>query len=734
MLDESSARIILLVAPAGYGKTTLLAQWAEQCAPRAAWVSVDDRDNDPAVLLAHLVAAIDRIEPIDPGIYGALAAASAAVTVPRRLVRAIAAMDQPVAIVLDHVEALTNPECEDAVTNLALGLPPGSQVAIGSRDRLPLPAARLRAQGGIIEIGPGDLAMDEREAPALLAGAGVDLPDDDVRDLVRRTEGWPAGLYLAALAVSSAVPGSPRPDAALTFPDDDRFVGDYLRAEILDRASPAEASFLTRTSILEAMSGPLCDATLAVRGSRQRLEDLEDRNLLVVPLDHRREWYRYHHLFRALLAAELRRREPEIVPDLHLRAAEWCEAHGQPEIAIDHAQAAEDADGVARLVLALANDVWSSGRADTVHRWLQWFDDRGLAERYPGIAVHGALMLALMGRPGDTERWALAAERAPATGTLPDGNTVEAMVAYMRALLARDGVVRMRLDAQASLDGLVPASGYRATMLHTEGVSYLLEGDPERADPEFARALAVAEAAGMLPFVPLVLAERGIAALARDDLDLAAAFADRATAIMAPRTFDDYWTSGLVYAWLARVALARGDVDAGREHVARAARLRHLLTYALPVVSAQALIGMAHAYAALGDAAGARAVLRQVRDIFHQRPDLGALPAEADDLGSRLDTSRSEVPGASSLTTAELRLLPLLPTHLTFPEIGERLHVSRFTVKTQAISIYRKLGVTSRGGAIERLYDLGLLASASVGASAVMTATAAARANAAAQR
>ncbi len=519
--------VISVVAPAGYGKTTLLAQWAERCAPRAAWVSVDDRDNDPAVLLAHLVAAIDRIEPIDPGIYGALAAASAAVTVPRRLVRAIAAMDQPVAIVLDHVEALTNPECQDAVTNLALGLPPGSQVAIGSRDRLPLPAARLHAQGGIIEIGPGDLAMDEREAPALLAGAGVDLPDDDVRDLVRRTEGWPAGLYLAALAVSSAVPGSPRPDAALTFPDDDRFVGDYLRAEILDRASPAEASFLTRTSILEAMSGPLCDATLAVRGSRQRLEDLEDRNLLVVPLDHRREWYRYHHLFRALLAAELRRREPEIVPDLHLRAAEWCEAHGQPEIAIDHAQAAEDADGVARLVLALANDVWSSGRADTVHRWLQWFDDRGLAERYPGIAVHGALMLALMGRPGDTERWALAAERAPATGTLPDGNTVEAMVAYMRAILARDGVERMRLDARAALDGLAPGSAYRATMLHTEGVSYLLEGDPERADPPFARALAVAEAAGMLPFVPLVLAERGIAALARDDVDMAAALTDR---------------------------------------------------------------------------------------------------------------------------------------------------------------------------------------------------------------
>ncbi len=472
------------------------------------------------------------------------------------------------------------------------------------------------------------------------------------------------------------------------------------------------------------MSGPLCDATLAVSGSRQRLEDLEDRNLLVVPLDHRREWYRYHHLFRALLAAELRRREPGLVPELHLRAAEWCEAHGQPEIAVDHAQAAGDADRVARLVLQLANTVWSSGRADTVHRWLQWFDDHDLVGRYPGIAVHGSLMLALMGRPSETERWALEAERAPATGTLPDGTTVEAMVAYMRAVLARDGVDRMRQDARAALDGLAPGSAYRATMLHTEGVSYLLEGEPERADAVLARALAVADSTGMLPFVPVVLAERGLAALARGDGDQAAALAERAAAIMAPGRFGDYWTSGLVYAWLARVALGRGDIDAGRDHVARAARLRHLLTYALPVVSAQALIGMAHAYTALGDAAGARAVLRQVRDIFQQRPQLGLLVTEADDIRRRLDTVRSEAPGASSLTTAELRLLPLLPTHLTFREIGERLHVSRFTVKTQAISVYRKLGVSSRSDAIDRLYEIGLLESASVGASAVATATA----------
>ena len=173
--------------------------------------------------------------------------------------------------------------------------------------------------------------------------------------------------------------------------------------------------------------------------------------------------------------------------------------------------------------------------------------------------------------------------------------------------------------------------------------------------------------------------------------------------------FDDYWTSALVYAWMARVASHLGDVAAGREYVARAARLRRLLSYALPVVSVQALLEMARAYVALADPAGGRAVLRQINDILRQRPELGILPRQADVLRGMLDAIRGGVPGASSLTTAELRLLPLLQTHLTFREIGERLYVSRHTVKTQAISVYRKLGVSSRSEAITRMHELGLL-------------------------
>ena len=336
-LLASNAPVISVVAPPGYGKTTVLAQWAERKGRAVGWVSVDDHDNDPAVLLTYIAVALDRIERISPTVFRALASSGAGMEVARRLASAMAAMDRPVTLVVDHLEALTNRECLDTIALLAVSLPARSQLAIGSRDVLPLPEARLRAQGGIVEVGVDDLAMTSDEASTMLREAEVELADDDVRELVLRTEGWPAGLYLGALATRA---GGTRAGIGVTFTGDDRYMGDYLRSEFLDRVSPSDVSFLTQTSILERMSGPLCDATLGVTRSSEVLEQLERRNLLVVPLDRRREWYRYHHLFRQLLLSELRRREPEMVDELHARAATWYERNGMPEAAVDHAQAA----------------------------------------------------------------------------------------------------------------------------------------------------------------------------------------------------------------------------------------------------------------------------------------------------------------------------------------------------------------------------------------------------------
>ena len=214
--------------------------------------------------------------------------------------------------------------------------------------------------------------MGPAEARSLLKGAGVEASEAALRDLLQRTEGWPAGLYIAALAIKS---GSQPSSAGLTFTGDDVYMGDYLRSELLDRISAAEASFLTRTSVLNQMCGPLCDAILGEQGSGAVLEQMEARNLLVVPLDRRREWYRYHHLLRDLLRSELLRREPDLVQDLHFRAAAWFEANAMPEMAIDHARTAGDYDRVARLILQLQQPVWGSGRVETVVRWMEWLRD-----------------------------------------------------------------------------------------------------------------------------------------------------------------------------------------------------------------------------------------------------------------------------------------------------------------------------------------------------------------------
>jgi LuxR family transcriptional regulator, maltose regulon positive regulatory protein len=706
LLASDTVPVVCVVAPAGYGKTTLLAQWAEREPRPVAWVAVDQRDNDPVVLLTYIAVALDRVEPIDPRIVRGLVGPGASIlgAVPR-LAAAMATMTQPVALVLDHLELLENQECLDLVAELAAQLPAGSQLLVASRARPPLPVALLRAQGRVLELGAEQLAMDHRDARALLEGAGVELDHAAVNELVARTEGWPVGLYLAALAHKA---GGPRRHAWAGFTGDDRFMADYLRSELLGKLPPELLSFLTRTAVLERMCGPLCDAVLDTTGSSDVLTWLEESNLLLVPLDRQQRWYRYHQLFRELLLAELGRREPELIPELHARAASWCEANGLPESAIDHAQAAGDADRVARLVWKLAMPAYGAGRVDTTRRWFGWFEDQDLLGRYPEVAVLGAWLHALVGQPVAAERWADAAESGPATGTLPDGSTVQSYRALLRALLCRHGVDQMRADTQAALDELSPGSQWRPTAQLLEGICYLLAGEADGADWMLARAVEVATEAGALPVAAIALAERSLVAMHQQDWKQAAILAEQAQAVVRAGELEGFVASALVHAVAARVAVHQGDVPRVQEQLALATRLRPLLTYALPYLAVQTLLELGRACLALDDAAGVRVLLRQARDVLRRRPDLGILPTQVEELWSKLDTSRGGITGVSSLTTAELRLLPLLPTYLTFAEIGERLCISQHTVKSHATSMYRKLGVSSRGQAIQRLQELGL--------------------------
>jgi LuxR family transcriptional regulator, maltose regulon positive regulatory protein len=705
-LASTDAPVTAIIAPAGYGKTTLLAQWAERHEAPVAWVSVDDADNDPAVLCAYLAAAVDRIEPVGGPVFAALASHRPPVTLVTRLLAALEACSQPIALALDHVESLTNPACIDLISAIAARLPSQARLVLCSRQSGQLPLSRLRVEGRLMEIGVGDLALDLTEASGLMEGVGLQLETEDVEELVAHTEGWPAGLYLAALALRA---GPAQPESLLTLTGESRFLSDYLQAEILDRVSPEDAAFLIRTSMLEALNGSLCDAALDTHGSADRLRQMEARNLLVVALDGHRGWYRYHRLLRELLRAELDRQDPEAVRELHRRAAGWCEAHGAAEHALHYAQAAGDTDQVTRLLSGLFQPVWASGRADTVMRWLQWLADQDLLDLHPALAVHGSLMYALMGRPVEAEMWWTAAERSLVMTDLPDGSSMESLLAYLRAFLCREGIAAMRSDASISYRGLGPTSPYRASMLYAEGLAASLDGSLDEADSIFARALEAARVHGATPVAAMVLAARGVIAAERDDWGAATELGEQAIALLGDGTFDEYWTSALVFAWGARVASRAGQTELAHERLACAARLRPLLTYALPVVSVQVLVEMARTYTALADPAGARAVLRQARDILQQRPDLGTLGPQVEQLRAELDSAASARGGASSLTAAELRVLPLLATHLSLREIADRLYVSRNTVKSQTISVYRKLGVSSRSEAITRLHELGLL-------------------------
>jgi LuxR family transcriptional regulator, maltose regulon positive regulatory protein len=700
---SSNEPVITVVAPPGYGKTTLLAQWARQLGS-VAWVSCEHSDNDPVALWSHVLAALDRIEPVSAQATALLAASGGGVDVVPRLVAYMSAMRRPVAVVLDHLELVTSPQCTTSIAEFALRVPNDWRLALASRDTVPIPVSRLRLARQIAEIGIDHLAMSTDEAAALLRGAGATVSAAETNELVKRTEGWPAGLYLAALAIKSGARAT-----GFSFTGDDRLVDDYLRTELLARLSPSQARFLMRTAILDQMSGPLCDAVLGGKGSARMLEELERHNLLVVPLDRRGEWYRYHHLLRELLLAELRRDGPQILSKLHSRAASWYEENGMAESAVEHADAARDTDRVARLVLHLMQPVWASGRIETVRGWMELLDKRPRVRYYAAIAAHGALIFALLGRAQEAERWVGVAESFPASGTLPDGSTVASTLAYLRAILCREGPAVMREDAALALQGLSPASPYRAAMLHSEAMSWLLEGNLDRADTLLNHAYDVATGFGIEPMAAMVLAEQSLVAAQRKQWAAVDSLLRRAVKIVDAGHFDAYWTSALVFAAAGHSAARRGDMREARQAVRRAARLRPLLTYALPVVSLQALLELARTYLALVDPAGARAVLQQAHEILRRRPDLGTLATAVERLQARVEqiTAAAAV-GSSSLTTAELRLLPLLPTHLSFPEIAERLFVSRHTVKSQAQSVYRKLGVSSRGAAVEVIAELNM--------------------------
>jgi LuxR family maltose regulon positive regulatory protein len=705
-----SCPIVSVVAPAGYGKTTLLSQWAQGNDQAFAWVSVDEADNDPKVLLAYLAEALDAVEPVDRRVFDALTSPGSSVpgSVVPRLGSAFSSMTTPVVLIVDDVHMLHDWECRTALSMLADHVPGGSQLVLAGRAEPPLRTARLRAEGRILEIGPDDLMLTREEASALLRNLDLTFGEDDLTALYQQTEGWAAGLYLAALYLKEG--GSLR-GAAVSFTGDDRFIDQYLESEMLSRISAGQRMFLTRSAALERLSGPLCDAVLGTSGSAATLAALAQSNLLLVPLDRRGEWYRYHHLFRDMLLAQLARLEPGLVPVLHRRAAEWYQRAEEPGEALGYWMKAGEVDAAALLVGALAFPAYQQGRVTTVERWFGWLEDHGAMDRHPAVAVLAAVLSAVTGKPADAERWARVVEQGVITANLPDGSaSIEPWLALLRALLCRDGVDQMRADAEFAATTFAPGSFWRSTPVVALGIAHLMADDPDRADVLFEDTVAEAQAGGGATDACIALAERSLLAIANGGWDLAERHLSQARSLARKARIEDYPPITILYAVAARIALHQNDQSRARAELTRAQRLRPALTYALPHLAVQARIVLARCHLTLFDSAAARTLLQEADQILTRRPGLGAFVQQAKDLRAELSQSGgSFAQGASSLTAAELRLLPMLATHLSFPEIAQELFLSRHTVKSEAISLYRKLGVASRSRAVTRSRELGLL-------------------------
>ena len=669
--------LALLVAPAGYGKTTTLLEWAQHDERPFAWVALHRADDDAD----HL--------------RGSVARATAPLT----------GRGRDFVLVLDDVQVLRSRGAIDVLAALVEDPPEGAQLVLASRCEPPLPLGRLRAHREVLDLTPRDFVMTRGEAAALLELAGAELTAADVDALVRRTEGWPAGLYLAAVSLRD------QPDTAAAvarFGGSDRIVSDYVADSLLSELTAEEVTFLQRTAVLDRLSGPLCDAVLLESGSAERLRDLARATALVVPLDRTDEWYRYHGLLAQMLRAQLRRREPQLEPELHRRASRWHADH-DVDAAIRHAAAARDVRLAGDLLWANAFRYIPQGHNATVRRWLAHFTDEEVAGYAPLALVAANAQLA-EGDRAHAEHWTAAATRAldgvPARRRPP---AVEAGVAAMRAAIARNGVQRMRDDAARAYALDADASPARSMDRLLEGTACHLLGARERAY-ELLEEGARRGVVGAPSLNALCLAQLALLALDSDDWALATELAARARSQIERFRLAAYSMMSLVLAVAALTEAQRGRVQAATDDCAEATRLLETMDAFAPWYVAEVKIVLARAALRLSDLSAARALVEGAALAVRAVPDAPVLATWLEDASAQVDAyATSAMVTPATLTTAELRILALLPTHLSFREMGSRLYVSPNTVKTQAQAVYRKLDASSRSEAVARANELGLL-------------------------
>jgi LuxR family maltose regulon positive regulatory protein len=702
--------LIVLAAPAGYGKTTALTQWAAGGDRPIAWVTLDSTDNDPVQLARHIALALQQAVPLPEPETAALTRGNPGgpAAVLQRLLNLVHALPGPTALVLDDLHEVQAREALALVQGIVQEAPPGLHVAIAARTRPALRLGRLRADRRCAEFGRSELGFSEDETRLVLDAAGQHAAPATVQAVERRTEGWPAGVYLAALL--GRIDGTDAGADAATVGGDDVYIADYFRDELLARESPDAVRFLLRTSVLQQMSAPLCDAVLEQGDSGMRLAEAERRNLFVVPLDRNGQWYRYHRLFQEMLLSELRRREPGEEFRLHRRASAWYERAGQPELAIAHALAGQDQLTAARIINSRAREFTTFGRVKTVEGWFRSLHHDTLVA-YPPIAVTAAWLWAFGGDPVEAQRSLQAARQASFRDSMPDGSTsLDSAVTLLTALLAPHGVEQMLDDAGTVVQLEPPGSPWRPLALAALGVAHVLNGAPELAVKEFTLAVDFGRG-GQPGAVALSHAELALLALHGGEAS-ADAESSASLAVIDEAGLREDLNAVLPNAVGAWAAARRGDAEAAREHAAAAQRVgAHRPPTAFPWLAAQVALTLGRAALELHDPVAARLRLDEARRHLNHLLTEGTLRSQFEDLARRVaeDGGRPHLSTAMSLTAAEVRVLQLLPTHLTLQEIADELFVTRSTVKSQVSAIYRKVQATTRSQAVQRGRELGLL-------------------------
>lgn len=679
--EAATGRALVVTAPAGYGKTTVIAQWEQTDGRPFAWISLRPTHDDPGALSAAIRAALDAAGVDATGVRS------------------------PYVLVLDDAHHLRSDDALQVVADAIDATPRGSQVAIASRRELPLRLGRLTAEHDLVRLTARNLAFSAAEGAALLDAAGLDIGSADTERLVHRTEGWPAALALLALRL--AEPDCSVADAAAAGACD-RAIAEYLQEEVLAQLSAEDLRFLLGIAPLEQFSGPLCDVVLDASGSGEILRRLKAESVPIVPLDTRDEWFRLNGLLRDELAARLARHDPGAARAIHLRASTWWAERGDVATAIEHARLAEDMERVSELVARMLPSCILAAGCGQLERVLSRFGEDELRRR-PMLALARAWAGVDTGPAEACHYWAAVAESALALAPATDA-AVPAGLTLLRAVLAGDGVAAMGMDAVRAVGLEGPGSPWTPLDRYLEGVAAELVGDRQHALHCLEEGERLASI-GAPAIRARILAQLALIALDEDDGERSRSLAEHAAAIVAEHALEGRPDLAIVDAIGALTLAKAGHESGARERAARVVEALEERGVVPAWNQAQTRLVLAQARLCLGEGPAARALEREASQAVRDgAADATRLAEELESLQATLDAfPATSIPGAGHLTAAELRVLRHLPTHLSFREIGDRLFLSRHTVKTEAISTYRKLGVNSRTGAVEQARKLGIL-------------------------